>query len=61
VQKLLIFPTPVAHCPKPFTVLITHIRAEHVDGGDGNWKTTTLAYFGYLVHEDVFQEVTLCR
>jgi hypothetical protein len=38
-----------------------HIRAEHVDGEDGNWKTTTLAYLGYLVHEDVFQEVTLCR
>jgi len=34
---------------------------EHADGGDGNWKSVTFLFFGWLVDTDVFDEVIYSR
>jgi hypothetical protein len=34
---------------------------EHSDGGDGNWRSTTFLFFGYLVETGIFDEIIFSR
>jgi hypothetical protein len=34
---------------------------EHSDGGDGNWKSVTFLFFGWLVETNIFDEVIYSR